>query len=504
MEKNEPQTIYHMDENLESPNLLETDLTVESLIGCPKAAVESAENISEVNVDTKNEKVLNKIGTKTKLQDEIQDVSQTKMDTGSTENLAEKNVNGKRKRRRKRKAKNKVDTGSMHQVDGMLNLHLSDGNHGEGIDGMQSEKACTSQEFEVSVRKEPSLSGAIQNKENPLDSCMDEEAEVSVRKGSPLSDPMHDKENPLDLCKKTVLLPDVVEVSSKQLVSEVVEDRSENVLRSIKVDGKLIPRETQISTHLNQVTAVNPKPENGLNEVNDEIVVYTGRCSAESRSVFSTCDIKVIQHPSSDVNKAECLSKDIGQYPRIQLNPSLKRKLIVLDVNGLLANIIMPAPKDYKEDVRLLGRAIFKRPFCDDFLKFCFQNFDVGVWSSRSKKIIDRVVEYLLGDLNDKLLFCWDMSHSTQTGFRTVENIHKPLVFKELKKIWENDDPNLPWKNGDYNESNTLLLDDSPYKALLNPLHTAIFPNSYDFKDENDNSLGKFRVNPFPELSIAH
>lgn len=63
-----------------------------------------------------------------------------------------------------------------------------------------------------------------------------------------------------------------------------------------------------------------------------------------------------------------------------------------------------------------------------------------------------------------------DMSHSTQTGYNTLENIYKPLVFKELRKIWENDDPSLPWKNGDYNESNTLLLDDSPYKALLNPV----------------------------------
>lgn len=63
-----------------------------------------------------------------------------------------------------------------------------------------------------------------------------------------------------------------------------------------------------------------------------------------------------------------------------------------------------------------------------------------------------------------------DMFHSTQTGFKTLENTHKPLVCKELRRIWENDDPNLPWKKGDYNESNTLLLDDSPYKALLNPV----------------------------------
>lgn len=63
-----------------------------------------------------------------------------------------------------------------------------------------------------------------------------------------------------------------------------------------------------------------------------------------------------------------------------------------------------------------------------------------------------------------------DMTHSTQTGFRTLEKHYKPLVCKELRRIWENDDPNCPWRKGDYNESNTLLLDDSPYKALLNPV----------------------------------
>lgn len=71
---------------------------------------------------------------------------------------------------------------------------------------------------------------------------------------------------------------------------------------------------------------------------------------------------------------------------------------------------------------------------------------------------------------NDTVLVMQDMIQSSQTGFKTLENIHKPLVFKELKKIWENNDPNLSWKKGDYDESNTLLLDDSPYKALLNPV----------------------------------
>lgn len=63
-----------------------------------------------------------------------------------------------------------------------------------------------------------------------------------------------------------------------------------------------------------------------------------------------------------------------------------------------------------------------------------------------------------------------DLSHCTPTGFKTLENKHKTLVFKDLKKLWEKQDPDLPWEMGEYNESNTLLLDDSPYKALLNPV----------------------------------
>ncbi|KAF9606571.1 hypothetical protein IFM89_026763 [Coptis chinensis] len=92
--------------------------------------------------------------------------------------------------------------------------------------------------------------------------------------------------------------------------------------------------------------------------------------------------------------------------------------------------------------------------------------------------------------MKSQLLFCWDQSHCSTTGFYTVENNDKPLMLKELVKLWDKDDPNLPWEKREYNESNSLLVDDSPYKALLNPTHTAIFPTSYDIRDKNDNSLG--------------
>jgi len=68
-----------------------------------------------------------------------------------------------------------------------------------------------------------------------------------------------------------------------------------------------------------------------------------------------------------------------------------------------------------------------------------------------------------------------DQSHCTYTGVRTIENVHKPLVLKELKKLWYKEETDLPWEVGDYSPSNTLLVDDSPYKALCNPVKSSLF-----------------------------
>lgn len=64
-----------------------------------------------------------------------------------------------------------------------------------------------------------------------------------------------------------------------------------------------------------------------------------------------------------------------------------------------------------------------------------------------------------------------DLSHCTETSFKTLENKHKSVTFKDLRKLWDKHDLNLPWKKGHFNKTNTLLLDDSPYKALLNPVN---------------------------------
>ncbi|XP_076949975.1 uncharacterized protein LOC143622821 isoform X1 [Bidens hawaiensis] len=106
-----------------------------------------------------------------------------------------------------------------------------------------------------------------------------------------------------------------------------------------------------------------------------------------------------------------------------------------------------------------------------------------------------------MGDLKNKLLFTWDQEHCTDSGFMCLENQDKPLLFKELNLLWDKKYPNLPWSDGEYSASNTLLFT-YPEKALLNPRvllqpNTAIFPPSYDPENKNDDLLG-----PIGELRV--
>ncbi|KZV45617.1 putative C-terminal domain small phosphatase-like [Dorcoceras hygrometricum] len=386
---------------------------------------------------------------------DVQHTDQNKMDIESTVIICDRNVGAKRKRKNRKRIKGK--TGNKDELQGIdqskvaSNLQ-SDNNLTLGIDNKLTENENVRSTGHKKMDTDSPRNLAKGN------TCTKRKRRRKKFKGK---DQNEDEVQSVD---------QATDISNLQLSKN-------NIVRAIDgpmgLEGKVFPSESQqISVH-NQIHVEDVKFVNALNEVNNRMFVVEGNTSL--------CP--------SDVKEAEFLSKELGEYPSRPPSTN-RRKLLVLDVNGLLAYIVMPPPKDRKADINILRRAVFKRPFCDDFLNFCFQNFDVGIWSSRAKEVINRIVDYLLGNRKQKLLFCWNMSHSTQTGFKTLENIHKPLVFKELRRIWENDGPEFSWKKGQYDESNTLLIDDSPYKALLNPLHTAIFPHPYHYEDKDDNSLG--------------
>lgn len=169
-----------------------------------------------------------------------------------------------------------------------------------------------------------------------------------------------------------------------------------------------------------------------------------------------------------------------------------RRKLLVLDVNGLLVDTYFhkePLPKE-SPDARVGNFFVYKRPFCGEFLQFCLENFVVGIWSSAREYNVNNLVNYVFGDTKEKLAFSWHQSDCTDVGLKAPDNQFKPLFLKELSKLWGKVKVDLPWSIGDYGPSNTLLVDDTPYKAILNPPNTGIFPRSYTAQDYGDNFLG--------------
>ncbi|KAM3341305.1 hypothetical protein P3S68_028940 [Capsicum galapagoense] len=128
---------------------------------------------------------------------------------------------------------------------------------------------------------------------------------------------------------------------------------------------------------------------------------------------------------------------------------------------------------------------VFKRPYCDQFMKFCLERFEVGLWSSDKDRNIEPVLDNILVGLRRKLVFVWDQDNCIDSGFSTVEKKNKPIFLKQLKKIWENNS-----YGGRFSKSNTLLIDDEPHVALLNPPITGVFPPAYKVNDGRDTFLG--------------
>ncbi|XP_068655049.1 uncharacterized protein [Aristolochia californica] len=126
-------------------------------------------------------------------------------------------------------------------------------------------------------------------------------------------------------------------------------------------------------------------------------------------NIQSVCEIFTKELVQGTVDNSIYVQKDdnLSKVTIPSQRNSHSRKLLILDLNGLLVDIVASVPVGRKPDKRMNHKAVFKRPFCDDFLKFCFDRFDMAVWSSRRKDNMKTVVDFLMADLKHKLLFCW-------------------------------------------------------------------------------------------------
>ncbi|GMI76464.1 hypothetical protein like AT3G29760 [Hibiscus trionum] len=123
------------------------------------------------------------------------------------------------------------------------------------------------------------------------------------------------------------------------------------------------------------------------------------------------------------------------------------------------------------------------RPGASEFLYSCFTAYEVAIWSSRTRENLEWAL-WRINDLKPRLAFIWDQSHCEQ-------HPSYPNIFtKNLRHVWDN----MP----QYNEGNTLLVDDSEAKMINNPENTYICPKSYKGEDETTHNAleigGSIRV----------
>ncbi|XP_038721046.1 uncharacterized protein LOC120013338 [Tripterygium wilfordii] len=177
--------------------------------------------------------------------------------------------------------------------------------------------------------------------------------------------------------------------------------------------------------------------------------------------------------------------------PLEKLNLGPKKKLIVLSLGGVLCERVCrrekrKIPRNRRADASYGSMLVYKRPHVEEFMKFCLEKFEVGIWSSAREWYMGDALNCIMSGLRGQLVFAWDQDYCNNTGFSTIENDRKPIFLKELDKIWEK----KSLSEGKFSASNTLLIDTNPYKALLNPPHTAIFPTEYKVQQVGDDDLG--------------
>lgn len=150
---------------------------------------------------------------------------------------------------------------------------------------------------------------------------------------------------------------------------------------------------------------------------------------------------------------------------------SSKRTLVILDLNGLLIERqhVSKYTDKPKYSAKVGHHYVWKRPGLSLFLKMVFRHFDVAVWSSASRRNINTVLNHVFGKYSKHLKFVWSQTEcdviQRSDGDDDVSSgktsVYNDIFLKNLSRVWENFEC--------YNQTNTIIVDDSKEKMINNP-----------------------------------
>jgi hypothetical protein len=155
--------------------------------------------------------------------------------------------------------------------------------------------------------------------------------------------------------------------------------------------------------------------------------------------------------------------------------------LVVIDLNGtLLFRPSRTAPKKF-----------LTRPHAKLFLKYCVETFTVVIWSSARPENVKAMCDSILTPtLRSKVAAIWgrDKFNLTQQDYNL-----RVQCYKRLQKVWgdERIAVSHPAYNsgGRWNQTNTVLIDDSIEKARSEPHNLIEVPEWFGNLDEADDIL---------------
>lgn len=146
------------------------------------------------------------------------------------------------------------------------------------------------------------------------------------------------------------------------------------------------------------------------------------------------------------------------------------RPLVIFDLNGIFIErrFEKVLPEDIGDAHQLGNFLVWKRPDTAIFLAKVFEVADVAIWSSVNKWNAHQLSTYVFDTYHERLVFIYDQSHCETV---VTDNPHKPLFLKNLSRVWEE----FP----QYNEKNTLIIDDSDQKMVNNPAACHFNPGTW-------------------------
>ena len=138
---------------------------------------------------------------------------------------------------------------------------------------------------------------------------------------------------------------------------------------------------------------------------------------------------------------------------------------IILDLDETLIHGVFRKDSSIKLNVR---------PYCEDFLKYVFDNFRVGIWTHANVSWCDTVLTHILTEQQKESVF---FIYTSENGCSRPDG-----DIKCLQKIYSKKNYKLF-----FNKTNTLIIDDRYYN-IIEDLENGIVIPKYN-GGNNDNAL---------------